>query len=771
MGMIACPNLALLALNEAEITHGKSFDMSNIDILPSHVRESLLANAKKEGIDEKKFRALIATNGDKNDARISLHGKDPMEGLYMHELEKYDKAQDEAILASNNIVESYNALLEGHLDKALQYTKKFIAICETYDTDKENASDELSSLRSVYRAQGMSAAVTYMKELMDDQEELGLTDSDIKKIVCDAIYQPSDNPDEIRKIVKSRIAYNNTIIALFKQMLQINYSLLGMTKDEALLLSQKLESSNQDTKIAGIKELKAAVMDNENNFRNGNTWDFRKVGGGCLFITEEADGTIESFNSIDRMLQMVMTYDAIVVGHGGSHNEKAVQVYARRIKDIEKYFDNEEELFDKEVKELNKLVDARYDEIVAKQIKDENKYLALLKQIRHDQDVTYKHFIARKQELEKKAIEAEKAGNSELADKYKALIENLRKSGNARFAEYKKTLDDIKDKAIKNHTRLTYVEARVEYSETFKNIEDKHNERLEKIREQAKIDEDKADKEFDRISRKFANESRWTIDPVKTLRAGPFTDVNDLLRQLIKEGFKNICLISCNPGHHQLAKDIREAKDVKITHSENVLLAENATDWYDPWYNTIETLALTESHMMSVCKEFDILYGDDDYLDECICYFETGSSNTLLVEGVASSVWAKIKEYIKKAIGFIVGIFKKLIDLFKKLIQKIKDFFKKIVDGKKIKNDFVKNINSSAILVENARVNKYSAKSWEQMQKEIISACETISKNIQITEEKQTKNMQELEKYADKQAKTVNESSNPKMDSLLALLL
>ena len=54
---------------------------------------------------------------------------------------------------------------------------------------------------------------------------------------------------------------------------------------------------------------------------------------------------------------------------------------------------------------------------------------------------------------------------------------------------------------------------------------------------------------------------------------GKYTNPNEYLRAVIKMGFKKINILSCNPGHHQLDEDVRDAKGVLIRMSMNSTLA------------------------------------------------------------------------------------------------------------------------------------------------------------------------------------------------------
>jgi hypothetical protein len=51
-------------------------------------------------------------------------------------------------------------------------------------------------------------------------------------------------------------------------------------------------------------------------------------------------------------------------------------------------------------------------------------------------------------------------------------------------------------------------------------------------------------------------EREWTMQALNTTNAGPFTKMNDFVRQIKREGFKRLLILSCNPGGHRLPDDI-----------------------------------------------------------------------------------------------------------------------------------------------------------------------------------------------------------------------
>ena len=68
----------------------------------------------------------------------------------------------------------------------------------------------------------------------------------------------------------------------------------------------------------------------------------------------------------------------------------------------------------------------------------------------------------------------------------------------------------------------------------------------------------------DKVNSKF-KENCWIVEKTITPSgSGGYSKVEDWIRQVIKEGFKRIYIVSCNPGHHDLPDDLKNNKHVLI---------------------------------------------------------------------------------------------------------------------------------------------------------------------------------------------------------------
>lgn len=808
MGMIISPPSVIDLLNEAEITHGKTIPC-NFEILPKPVQQKLFDYAKSQGMTEEQMKAMISAEshhanellpdplngGQHKQSEWSIHGKDSLDGLIMHELESYDKAVDEAILSSEDIVKAYNNFVEGKFNEAATLVEKYQAVVSKFkaDGDEESAEKDAKKLTTRVMAKGVSLPVSLIQELCidtEEMEELGISKNDIKKAICDAAYQPADNPEQVKAIVNARIKYNNTVISFFKNMLQINYNILGLSKDEAMALSGKLSSPSQSQSHKAIKDVKAIIVKNSSKYKIGKcSYDFRPLGLGCMFMTEEDVGDIEKTVQLDRMIQMLTQYDAIVVGHGDSSSPEVDRLRKQLLKDTRKVNDDRNARQDKETQkirdEITEIVENDYlNSVEGKKIRARIKQLEKLL----EGDVRFDHTEAGMQLLKNReqCYQAyfDDILNSDLKKQYedakKLYAEECDKYYDARYAAN----DEIWKLTKELNAKLDGLRQKAHAGET---DDDVINDLLDKIKE---VDKKYAEEEYRMLDKMHKDairaykklddrgNTKWTIQPVHTLKAGPFTDVNDLVRQLIKEGFKNINLVSCNPGRHSLAKDIRDTKGVKIHHATTSLLAESAY-YYNSGDYLVESIFAevdqnikdTYKHLLDISEESNIPLWDDDYLDECVQYCNSSEYLSSLNEGVLAQAWAKLKELVKKALSAIVGLFKKLLELVGKIIGKIKDFFKKIFGSDKFEKKLVKPIKTGAIIVENASLQRKSVSSWEEFQNTIVRSCEKITSKIKETEAKQVRNMQEIERFTEQKAKSVNESTNKEMDKLLSMIL
>lgn len=820
-------------LNEADIKHGKRVFI-NFSQLPKSVKDDIYQDLEKKGINKEQFDAFVAGRNNGTLAQekmktgavsasfqnnLSIEGDDLITDTIHRNIEAYDESVDKAILESANIVKAYNDMLSARFDSAYDTIQ---ASLKAYSQNNPEQARAIMQNRIATDTEFRTLYFLLDGLMSEDYVKNEENRSDLKRVIVDAMYRPSDNPEEIRQICRARVAYNKTVIAMFKTMLQANYKILGLTEKEALAYSMQLDSPTKADRDKVTADIKARIAANIDQYKDGNNWDLRKVGLGVILRPADLKPG-EIFNldyaqTVERLVQYSSEYDCIVVAHGSDENARMT------IDKMEEERKRNEDKYDAKINQALERQIATYSTKWVTREKLREKYETDIKEINdalgHYSDL-YLKVKAEYDDVYKKLNDARtlhsrisyqiESGNVD--SKQMQELEQLRKENEKEIEEYNQTLskylemnEDIADEMkrlndlskklthetetkIRAEGRKESARAKVVYNRIMQSLRNKNDTERKRTTGKALA------RAYDRIAKKHASENQWTTMPIKTPGGKTFTVMDDLVRQLIKEGFKKIFLMQCNPGKHQLAKDIRDTPGVTIRHSRTTALVENVifdpddteekeipdvletdsdmlideTYGPDPFDRSLEILEETSRDLEAICESYGFT---ERFLNECssLEVIEQG----VISEGTISNIWEKLKEFVKKAIAFVVSIFRKIVEFFKKLITKIKDFFRKIFSSDKVSKDaFGAPVTHAAFTVSgsSASLNKISAKDWEAMRKITQEGCETISKEIDRLEKEQLKNMKDLEQYSAKQAQTVSESASPSMDRLIALML
>lgn len=239
---------------------------------------------------------------------------------------------------------------------------------------------------------------------------------------------------------------------------------------------------------------------------------------------------------------------------------------------------------------------------------------------------------------------------------------------------------------------------------------------------------------------------KWTIQPIRVESGGTYTDMNELIRAVIKEGKKNILIMSCNPAHHELADDIKKSnKDVKIKMMTNTLLIESK-EMYDN--DSIEyTIASLHEYYSNLAKYNGINYHDDDYLNECMMFIENDDLMELITEdNIISKGWKVIKALLDKLLGAIVGFGKFIIRTLSACVEKIRGIMNKdYKKGDPIKLKTIKTDPSGKAQIVEATVS--NPKEAGKVVGDALNAIAQTAKNFNSKFENATKKMErEVEK-------------------------
>lgn len=236
--------------------------------------------------------------------------------------------------------------------------------------------------------------------------------------------------------------------------------------------------------------------------------------------------------------------------------------------------------------------------------------------------------------------------------------------------------------------------------------------------------------------------------------------MDELIRALIKQGFKSIYIMSCNPGHHELADDIKKTKGVRIHMGTNSILAESTIEELnnDPFcvyensnidYLTNAELELefAEEKLQELALEYNIDYNNDKLLQESYTFII--EHQDIINEGLLHDAWEFLSKMVKKIIAALIYLFKNAIAMVKAIFNKIKSLFTKKSDP----NLEWKASKVSFIAIESAQLKESEVKNYNQLKNIVLNSCSSISKEINKIQNKQLQITKQTDGYINKKCR------------------
>lgn len=591
-------------LNEAKITKAKTINGT----LPEDIRKAMSTKMKNMGMKDDEIERNLSDEDNYDTMSKSALGSSDERFV-----ENIDKEKLQAIIESKNIVEEYKLYLNLEIDKINK--REFININNINKDNKKQLNSNTTGIDNIIKA-------TY-----DTLIDMGIDKSRIKRYIVDTFYEVSDDPKVIKKLLQLRINYNNKIISLLQKMLRLNYKVLGISQEEANHYINNLNDKDSKVSNLNIKKVKQLVFKNRHKFVFKDKIDLRPLGFGVCFHTSRYTG-LEDFTTLERMLQLIMRYDVIIMGHGSNVDANTVD----KISNIEQ----------------------DRDRITSNKIKN--------------------------QDINKDII------NKNYAQKYDKLHD-----------EYKDTIKKAK--------------------------------------------------------------YEWSVQPIRTDK-GTFSNMDELVRSLIKQGFKSIYILSCNPGHYELADDIKKTKGVRIHMGNNSILAESTIEEIDidpfclyenynedSFVNTELELDFTEQKLHELALEYNIDYNNHEYLQES--YTFVLEHQDAINEGLLHDAWEYLKKLVKKIIAALIYLFKNAIAMVKAIFNKIKSLFTKQSDP----NLEWESNKVSFIAIEGAQLKESEVKNYNQLKTIVLKSCASISKEINKVQNKQLQITKQTDSYIEKKCK------------------
>lgn len=744
-------------IDEANIVIGKDISI-RFENLPKKIQYGYFQICReKYGWDEKRARGeydrKVISSALANPASgvdgFSVLGNERVLSAIQHSIEQYDSSRDQAILASENIVEAYNAVNRMEVEKA-------IGLIQSIPTDENEQMEYIKENKLAVILNSLKALQTQfaiLVSIIEDRkvddiivnryvEELGITQDTIVNIITNSVYTPTNNPDEVRAVLNARASYNRTITSILQTALEMNYQFLGLSKDEAqIMINQIGKSDNDRNKVMSI--IRERLRDPEviQKAKRSYGFDLSEFNGGKIIYAPEAID-LQKFGNLEYMFQSAMEYDMVVISHGNI-SAKEITDNQQRIKE-----QAQKTIKDKldAIGDIKRQIDSEYNRAGSNMSPEEQRIMgSIVNEIKE-----YEHLTNR---IGNRVMEYESylytlhalGGDSALQSSDYLALKSQHDEDAENIESYNQKILDILDE-------IHYVDSK--YAETAERIKALHRYRMELEKQVVKINSYVNRSGGDTIKlfrhKRYRKHLRWVCMPVTTPGGVTCTDVNTLLRQLIKEGYKKIKLFSCNPGHYELDRDIKNTPGVTINMGTNVVILESADE-----YAKIDSILESAEHqLITFCDQNQIDYNDTSYLNECTTFIISNTSE-VINEGLITNAWESIKTFIKKFIGFIISLFRKMISFIRAMINKIKSFFSNA------RSDF-KNISDPVevhyMMIENAQFVNKQNKSWDMIEREVLLSCNRISNKIKELEQANLRNAKMLEQYADQQAKSIDEA-------------
>ncbi len=686
-----------------------------------------------------KQKGMPPTNGDGYEDRygtVSLGKGGVLDSTAQSQIEKINVEKEKLLLESNNLLKEYDEYVSGNIVKA----------SETYGDNSENnigkrMLEEYNTLRSWSFFIGKSENDIF--NMIRDEYYGG--NAIYKDLGIDPNNMSSDDEKKaekvLRQILKLRMNYINKITSLMSKMLQINYKELGLSESEAQQYIQDLGSGdNKSVETAG--KVKDLIKNNSDKFmaNGGDAIDLTSLGFGVILGPSKGYrlgfGSFKTSNkdSMLTLIQKAMRYDVVVVAHGsdvqdsyvrnGFKKKKVTQLFMGAAGDANKKYAT---LFTDETNKFNKQLDPEdastihtvdtnmRSTIIPNAVKDSsnNNILEYIKKCRESFNALRK--LDNSNEVMKIIVKCTEDLYSKFkSDLYKKINDGIKELGDNYYEVYNKYKSKM---GVYIHTCISISILSVVVETMQKGIKTDTNQ-----------------------------ESYWGCQPTKTLKAGPFDNMDDLVRQLIKEGYKKICIEDCNPGGHKLADDIMKTKGVLINYSNFSNYVESEIiDTNDPYMVSIME---AEQSIIEYASNNDIDYCDNQYLIECMEWYENGA---IIHEGVVDS----LKEFAHKVLAAIVGFLKRLIGLVKRAYESLKSLFKGSKDKPKDQNTkFDKPIETPLIDIKSKKVEKTKSSNRLDLDKAGSEMCKNIADEIKDMNNKQNKSMKNIEKDIETLSKT-----------------
>ena len=723
------------------------------------------------------FRDITKTYGKANNHNkagneryISIVSGNAFESLAVTNPELFNTQKLKQIESSENIVEAFNNYMNGAFSEASNSLNKVIEKIKNSKGDNGKSTNIQSETNIL------------VMRMIDDAEELakleGLSKDKIKELVL-GVYVPEALTEAgCRKLINIRINNNRILTNSLKMMIESNYQSLNLSEEEAKSLIKGLENdvTNAESigKIRGI--LKNPDLLKQYEPKDG-VYDFRKLGGACIFYSGDDD--IRTNDVPSKHLQNIFKYDAIVTAHGTFDRNASSRL--KSFKNAREELSSDIATLRTRLREVLKVKEktmGNIDKIISS-------YGATPIVVPNPNDDDFKQFLASKGIKDGQSynfmipLEYVQTKSKEYAEKntrkfiedifnrvqvcYEAITSIDMKTSDENIYPVLDTLDENVGHIYDNYSKLMDVLEK-EAPEVYKwltGIREFTSYTRKLLRDKSRI----------KSSGKGFESRAWIMQNTPTLNLDSQdenlvnnqkdTIVVEYIRQLKKEGFKNILFTACNPGSIKLPDDISKDPNFKVTYGKSSV-AKEQVDEYDNYLDT-----LNESLNYIIEQDNLDVYGKsvNTLIKE---YNDIQKSNNVLSEGVIDV----LKSIVKKAKEVIIAIWKALVKLFKTIWKKIKEFFVGKPTEKVAKQELKKEVEMTVIEASGngCKIGKYKIDSMQEGIGTASKASESLSKFANNLQSKANSAIQAVENAINArkvQPNNQNDNQTEKQESAL----
>ena len=744
----------------------------------------------KKRKDDEHYYTFVSPRANQSSSRLSFQSGSISNSMAKTNPELFNTAKMVQMLSCENLVDTYNLFVSENLSKLqAEYAKNMEEAQRVARI--EGDGNFFKTPRAIMEAQKDVNVIldSFFKDytyLLKEVNNGNLTEKEVEDALVKTFFPEYTSEKECRAIINARINRNRLLANTLRGMIQINYNALGLSEDEAKSLMKEL--SSDETNAEALGKIKDLLKNPEllEKFRiSDNNYDFRKIGGGFLFLSGDED--IKFSEAPSKNLEVIMQYDAVVTAHGSeeeatNHAGDAIESYKKLknsynddiavVKRIAKIAKSEDDYVETQIDKFMRKQPAYQD------LSSEEKE-SISKEVKNQLSTIYDKMD---DELDKAE---DRNSKFKVYSKYRPEIDRLQKL--AVRSLFKADIDRVTAKAKEDYKEIANAKSLIDkMPNNFDDAKKMSASDFEGVKSPYQLAKslgvgygDASFNSFDciRYLRDYltskskikegekSTKSRWTIQPVDTLTKRNITDVNELLYTLRDEGFKNVILTACNPGSINLPDDLKKDPNFKVTHGTFSVYKES----YEPTDDIDKQFTIIESRLDRMAYECGIVLNEATTLSDLYNeYTELCNTNSTIYlhEGVGDF----LKSLAHKAIEIVITIWKTIVKVAKNVWKAIKEFFVGKPTEKKTENKLDKPIEISVIEANNnhATLVKKKVNSLDEAKNIIAGATRKISQAIDRISNEETTNMKRLETKASSVKPISNkENSTAKDESFL----